>query len=49
MRATSPSGVAAYEGRVQWSADLGHGVPAPPPPQPELDERDRRTRHEAGD
>jgi NADH-quinone oxidoreductase subunit I len=29
MRATSPSGVAAYEGEVQWSAELGYGVRAP--------------------
>ncbi len=28
MRATSPSGVAAYEGRVQWSGELGYGVRA---------------------
>ena len=29
MRATSPSGVAAYEGKVQWSGELGYGVRAP--------------------
>jgi NADH-quinone oxidoreductase subunit I len=29
MRATSPSGSAAYEGVVQWSGELGHGVRAP--------------------
>ncbi len=29
MRATSPSGEAAYEGRVQWSGELGYGVRAP--------------------
>ena len=29
MRATSPSGSAAYEGQVQWSGDLGYGVRAP--------------------
>ncbi|MBW3576079.1 MAG: hypothetical protein KY450_14820, partial [Actinobacteria bacterium] len=29
MRATSPSGQAAYEGRVQWSGELGYGVRAP--------------------
>jgi NADH-quinone oxidoreductase subunit I len=28
MRATSPSGVAAYEGQVQWSGELGYGVRA---------------------
>jgi NADH-quinone oxidoreductase subunit I len=33
MRATSPSGAAAYEGRVNWSGELGYGVRAP-------DERD---------
>jgi NADH-quinone oxidoreductase subunit I len=29
MRATSPSGSAAYEGEVQWSGDLGYGVRSP--------------------
>jgi NADH-quinone oxidoreductase subunit I len=29
MRATSPSGSAAYEGRVGWSGELGYGVRAP--------------------
>jgi NADH-quinone oxidoreductase subunit I len=29
MRATSPSGSAEYEGRVQWSGELGYGVRAP--------------------
>jgi NADH-quinone oxidoreductase subunit I len=29
MRATSPGGNAAYEGRVQWSGELGYGVRAP--------------------
>jgi ferredoxin len=29
MRATSPSGNAAYEGEVQWSGELGYGVRAP--------------------
>ena len=28
MRATSPSGSAAYEGEVQWSGELGYGVRA---------------------
>ncbi len=28
MRATSPSGSAAYEGRVSWSGELGYGVRA---------------------
>ncbi len=26
MRATSPNGSAAYEGRIQWSGELGYGV-----------------------
>ncbi len=29
MRATSPSGVAGYEGTVQWSGELGYGVRQP--------------------
>jgi NADH-quinone oxidoreductase subunit I len=29
MRATSPNGSAAYEGRIQWSGELGYGVRAP--------------------
>jgi NADH-quinone oxidoreductase subunit I len=29
MRATSPNGSAAYEGRVQWSGELGYGVRSP--------------------
>jgi hypothetical protein len=29
MRAASPNGAAAYEGRVQWSGELGYGVRAP--------------------
>jgi NADH-quinone oxidoreductase subunit I len=29
MRATSPGGSAAYEGRVQWSGELGYGVRPP--------------------
>ncbi len=29
MRATSPSGSAAFEGEVQWSGELGYGVRAP--------------------
>jgi NADH-quinone oxidoreductase subunit I len=29
MRATSPSGSAAYEGRVGWSGELGYGVRDP--------------------
>jgi NADH-quinone oxidoreductase subunit I len=29
MRATSPSGAAAFEGEVQWSGELGYGVRTP--------------------
>ena len=29
MRATSPSGAANYEGKVQWAAELGYGTRAP--------------------
>lgn len=29
MRATSPSGAAAYEGKVQWAGELGFGVRPP--------------------
>jgi hypothetical protein len=29
MRATSPSGDASYEGRVQWSGELGYGIRVP--------------------
>ena len=29
MRATSPSGKVAYEGKVAWSSELGHGVRPP--------------------
>ena len=36
MRATSPSGDAAYEGRVAWSGELGYGVR--PPEQGQLDD-----------
>jgi NADH-quinone oxidoreductase subunit I len=31
MRATAPSGSAAFEGRVAWSGELGYGVRAPAP------------------
>ena len=44
MRATSPGGQAAWEGRVGWSGELGFGVrdpelgqTAPPEPEPALD------------
>ncbi len=33
MRATSPQGSAANEGRVHWSGELGYGVRAPEPGQ----------------
>jgi len=33
VRATSPSGSAAYEGRVAWSAELGFGIRPPEPAQ----------------
>jgi NADH-quinone oxidoreductase subunit I len=29
MRATSPSGAAAYVGKVAWSGELGYGIRAP--------------------
>ncbi len=29
VRATSPSGVAAYEGKVAWSGELGYGIRSP--------------------
>jgi NADH-quinone oxidoreductase subunit I len=31
MRATAPSGSAAYEGKVAWSGELGYGVRSPEP------------------
>ena len=50
MRATSPSGQAGYEGRVEWSGELGFGVrqpergqaalPALPPPEGDAAKRD---------
>ncbi|MDA8392534.1 MAG: NADH-quinone oxidoreductase subunit NuoI [Actinomycetota bacterium] len=40
MRATSPSGMAAAEGRAQWSADLGYGRRAPEKGQSDLPEAD---------
>jgi NADH-quinone oxidoreductase subunit I len=40
MRATSPSGVAAYTGRTQWSGELGYGVRDPEPTQPDADAPD---------
>jgi hypothetical protein len=44
VRATSPSGAAAYEGRVAWSGDLGFGVRPPEAgqsrPESEVDTRE---------
>jgi NADH-quinone oxidoreductase subunit I len=37
MRATAPSGSAAYTGRVAWSGELGYGVRAPEPAQLQAD------------
>ena len=37
MRATSPSGAAAYEGRVGWSGELGFGVRPPEAGQSDLE------------
>jgi NADH-quinone oxidoreductase subunit I len=37
VRATSPSGAAAFEGQPAWSAELGYGVREPEPAQPERD------------
>jgi NADH-quinone oxidoreductase subunit I len=39
MRATSPSGNAAFEGVTAWSGELGYGVRAPEPTQAEADEQ----------
>ena len=38
MRATSPSGSAAWEGRTQWSGELGYGLRDPEPPQAVIEE-----------
>jgi NADH-quinone oxidoreductase subunit I len=44
MRATSPNGAAVYEGRVQWSGELGFGVRLPEHGQAlELDEDEIET------
>ncbi|MEN3271966.1 MAG: NADH-quinone oxidoreductase subunit [Actinomycetota bacterium] len=37
MRATAPSGSAAYTGRVAWSGELGYGVRSPEPAQLDAD------------
>ena len=37
MRATAPSGAAAYEGRIAWSGELGYGVREPEGDQGEKD------------
>ncbi|HYL52797.1 MAG TPA: NADH-quinone oxidoreductase subunit NuoI [Acidimicrobiia bacterium] len=41
MRATAPSGSAAYEGRVNWSAELGFGIRRPENGQTEGDQVER--------
>ncbi len=46
MRATSPSGAAAFEGQVQWSGELGYGVRAAEGGQSGRPRR-RRHRHSA--
>lgn len=43
VRATSPGGSAAEEGRVHWSGELGHGVKEPEPAQDERDVRSAST------
>ena len=46
MRATSPSGSAAHEDRIQWSGELGYGVRAAergqhmPDPEPQVADDD---------
>ena len=37
MRATAPSGSAAYTGRIAWSGELGYGVRSSEPAQAEAD------------
>ena len=50
MRATSPSGQPAYEGRVAWSGELGYGVRAPEQGQhSELDSDDEPEESSAAD
>ena len=41
VRATAPSGAAGFEGRVQWSGELGYGVRAPEPEQSVIDTGER--------
>ena len=38
MRATSPSGAASYQGKVQWAAELGYGTRPPEQGQSEQKE-----------
>ncbi|MFV1990079.1 MAG: NADH-quinone oxidoreductase subunit NuoI [Acidimicrobiales bacterium] len=40
MRATSPGGRVAYEGRVHWAGELGHGVRAPEVGQTQVSEQE---------
>ena len=46
MRATSPSGVAAFEGRVAWSGELGYGVREPEADQATKDAMTRPHGHD---
>jgi NADH-quinone oxidoreductase subunit I len=43
VRATAPSGVAAYEGRIAWSGELGHGIKDAEPTQADADATDGAT------
>jgi NADH-quinone oxidoreductase subunit I len=45
VRATSPSGAAAFEGRTAWSAELGYGVRAPEATQAARDGADAHNRY----
>jgi NADH-quinone oxidoreductase subunit I len=49
MRATSPAGAADYEGKVQWSAELGYGVRKPEAGQSELAPEDASPRFDLRD
>jgi NADH-quinone oxidoreductase subunit I len=52
VRATAPSGSAAYEGQVAWSGELGFGVKEPElgqaheDPEPEPDAHDEHDDHD---
>jgi NADH-quinone oxidoreductase subunit I len=45
VRATSPSGAAAFEGRTAWSGELGYGVRAPEATQAGSDAADAHNRY----